>query len=65
MVALDIIMPGTDGFTSCSRIRKISYIPIILLTARDLDAGYITGFTMGCDDYLRVRDFFECVKESL
>lgn len=29
LVVLDIMMPGTDGFTICSRIRKISYIPII------------------------------------
>lgn len=51
LVILDIMMPGTDGFTICSKIRKTSDIPIILLTAKDMDADYITGFTMGCDDY--------------
>lgn len=44
-------MPGTDGFSVCSSIRKRNDVPIILLTARGSDADYITGFTMGCDDY--------------
>lgn len=51
MVILDVMMPGTDGFSTCMNIRRKSDIPIILLTARDSDADYITGFTMGCDDY--------------
>ena len=46
-------MPGIDGFTACGRIRK-SYpdITILLLTARDTDADFMTGFMAGCDDYL-------------
>ncbi len=51
LVILDVMMPGIDGFTVCSKIRKISIVPILLLTARDTDADYITGFTSGCDDY--------------
>lgn len=51
LIILDIMMPGTDGFTICSKIRKRSEIPIILLTAKDMDADFVTGFTMGCDDY--------------
>lgn len=51
LVILDVMMPGTDGFSTCSAIRKKTDIPIILLTARGTDADYITGFTMGCDDY--------------
>lgn len=51
MVILDITMPVTDGFTICSKIRKESDIPVILLTAKDMDADFVTGFTMGCDDY--------------
>lgn len=51
LVILDVMMPGTDGFSICSQIRKKSEVPIILLTARDTDADYITGFTLGCDDY--------------
>ncbi|MDO4788499.1 MAG: response regulator transcription factor [Johnsonella sp.] len=51
LVILDVMMPGTDGFSICSLLRKKSDVPIILLTARGTDADYITGFTMGCDDY--------------
>lgn len=51
LVILDVMMPGTDGFSICSSLRKKSDVPIILLTARDTDADYITGFTLGCDDY--------------
>lgn len=51
LVILDVMMPGTDGFSVCAGIRKRHEVPIILLTARGTDADYITGFTMGCDDY--------------
>ncbi len=70
LVILDVCMPKKDGYTVCSSIRKMSDIPIILLTARDGDADYITGFVSGCDDYftkpfspvkltLRIKNIFE------
>ena len=53
IVVLDVMMPGIDGFTACGRIRKAHPdITIILLTARDTDADFMTGFMAGCDDYL-------------
>ena len=53
IVVLDVMMPGIDGFTACGRIRK-AYpdSTILLLTARDTDADFMTGFMAGCDDYL-------------
>lgn len=51
LVILDIMMPGTDGYSICANLRKQSEVPIILLTARDTDADMVTGFTMGADDY--------------
>lgn len=51
LLVLDIMMPGMDGLSLCAAIRKRSDVPIILLTARDTDADYITGFSVGCDDY--------------
>jgi len=51
LIILDVMMPGVDGFTLTNRIRKISDVSILLLTARDTDADYVTGFTSGCDDY--------------
>ena len=51
LVILDIMMPGSDGFEICTNIRKKSIVPIIMLTARDSDLDYITGITLGSDDY--------------
>lgn len=51
LVILDIMMPGSDGFEICTSIRKKSTVPIIMLTARDSDIDYITGITLGSDDY--------------
>ena len=51
LVILDIMMPGTDGLTICTKIRQISDVPIIILTARDSDADYVAGITLGSDDY--------------
>jgi len=51
LVILDVMMPGRDGFFICSDLRKISDVPIIMLTARDSDADYIAGLSLGSDDY--------------
>lgn len=51
LVILDVMMPGTDGLSICSTIRKFSSVPILILTARDTTADYVTGITLGCDDY--------------
>lgn len=51
LVILDIMMPGDDGFEICTQLRKNSIVPIIMLTARDSDIDYITGLTLGSDDY--------------
>ena len=52
LVILDVMMPGTDGLTICSKIRQTSDVPIIILTARDSDADYFAGITLGSDIYL-------------
>lgn len=52
LVILDIMMPGVDGFAMCSEIRKISNIPIIIVSAKDTEADRIQGLTLGSDDYL-------------
>lgn len=51
LIILDVMMPGTDGFALTNKIREISELPILLLTAKDTDMDYIAGFTAGCDDY--------------
>jgi len=51
LVILDVMMPGSNGFIICSKIRAISTIPIIFLTARDSDEDFISGMTLGSDIY--------------
>ncbi|WP_227862216.1 response regulator transcription factor [Clostridioides sp. ZZV14-6153] len=51
LVILDIMMPGSSGFEVCIKLREKSTVPIIMLTARDTDIDYITGITLGSDDY--------------
>ena len=51
LIILDIMMPGTDGFEICKTIRKISTVPIIILTARDSELDYANAVNLGSDDY--------------
>lgn len=51
LIILDVMMPGSSGFTICQEIRKMSTVPIIILTARDSDLDYATGLNLGSDDY--------------
>lgn len=51
LVILDIVMPGSDGFSICKELREISTVPIIILTARDTELDYATGINLGSDDY--------------
>ncbi|MCH4889973.1 response regulator transcription factor [Acidaminobacter sp. JC074] len=52
MVILDVMMPGTDGVTICSAIRKKNNVPIIIVSAKDSELDRINGISMGADDYL-------------
>lgn len=52
MVILDIMMPGTDGLVLCGKLRAISNIPIVIVSAKDSELDRITGITIGSDDYL-------------
>ena len=52
LVILDIMLPGTDGFTICREIRQNSICPIIFLTARGREEDILYGYNLGCDDYV-------------
>src|SRR5487761_366296 len=52
LVILDIMLPGTDGFTICKEIRKQSQVPCIRLTARDEGIDKVVGLEVDADDYL-------------
>lgn len=52
LVLLDIMLPDMDGLTICQNVRKLSDIPIIMLTAKDEINDKVTGLDIGADDYI-------------
>jgi DNA-binding response OmpR family regulator len=52
LIILDVLMPGSDGFDVCERIRKISDDPIIMLTALNQETEMLKGLAAGADDFL-------------
>lgn len=52
LVILDVMLPDTDGFTLCQTVRKVSGVPIIMLTASADDTDRIVGLELGADDYI-------------
>ena len=52
VVILDVMMPDTDGFTACKKIREFSETPVIMLSARGTEFDKLHGFEVGVDDYV-------------
>jgi DNA-binding response OmpR family regulator len=51
-VILDLMLPKMDGLTVCRRLRKISDVPILMLTAKVEEADKVAGLRIGADDYV-------------
>ncbi len=52
LVLLDVMMPKADGFEVCKDIRRVSNVPVIMITARGEDFEKIMGLDIGADDYV-------------
>jgi DNA-binding response OmpR family regulator len=52
MVVLDLNLPGMDGLDVCRQIRRVSGVPIIMLTARVGETDRLIGLELGADDYI-------------
>lgn len=69
IILLDIMMPVLDGLEVCKQVRKISDVPIIMLTAKDSDDDRILGLEIGADDYIskpfNTREVVARVKAAL
>ena len=52
LAILDIMLPETDGFAICQKIREHFIYPVIMLTAKDTEVDKINGLTLGADDYV-------------
>ncbi len=68
-IILDLMLPGMDGWEVCREIRKLSDVPILILTAREEEMDRLLGFSMGADDYVvkpfSPRELVERVKAIL
>ena len=51
-VILDVMLPDLDGFEACRRIRAVSDVPVLMLTAKGEETDRIVGLELGADDYL-------------
>lgn len=52
LAVLDVMLPGTDGFSLCRQIRKKHTYPVIMLTAKTAFSDRISGLSLGADDYV-------------
>ena len=52
LVILDIMMPGISGIKTCEKIREISNVPVLFLTAKSQESDKLIGLMAGGDDYL-------------
>lgn len=69
LILLDVMLPKTDGFTVCRKIREFSNVPIIMLTAREDEVDKILGLELGADDYMTkpfsIRELLARVKANI
>jgi DNA-binding response OmpR family regulator len=69
LVVLDVMLPRLDGLEVCKRLRAVSHVPIIMLTARDDEVDKVLGLELGADDYITkpfsIREFRSRVKAAL
>ena len=52
LAILDVMLPETDGFTICRKIRESHTYPVIMLTSKVASSDKINGLTLGADDYV-------------
>jgi DNA-binding response OmpR family regulator len=52
LVLLDVMLPGLDGLAACAEIRKVSDVPIVLVTAKGSEADRVAGLELHADDYV-------------
>ena len=52
LLLLDVMMPGTNGFTFCQQVRKLVSCPILFLTAKVQEQDIVYGLALGADDYI-------------
>ncbi|MDR3052757.1 MAG: response regulator transcription factor [Coriobacteriales bacterium] len=52
LIILDVMLPNMDGYEVCRRVRSVSSVPVLFLSARDTELDKVVGLEIGGDDYL-------------
>lgn len=52
LILLDLMLPGLDGFSVCKKLREMTDVPVLMVTARKEDVDKIRGLGLGADDYI-------------
>ncbi|MND91830.1 Sensory transduction protein regX3 [compost metagenome] len=52
LIVLDVNLPDGSGLDFCQKVRVMSRVPVIFLTANDMESDIVLGFELGCDDYI-------------
>ncbi|MDR1592462.1 MAG: response regulator, partial [Prevotellaceae bacterium] len=52
LVILDVMLPEINGFSVLSEIRRVSHVPVLMLTAKNEETDKVRGLRLGADDYL-------------
>ncbi|MBP2664049.1 MAG: two component transcriptional regulator, winged helix family [Firmicutes bacterium] len=69
LVLLDVMLPELDGMEICKRVRELSEIPIIMVTAKDAIEDKVLGLDIGADDYLTkpfaIQELFARIRTAL
>ncbi|MNI33042.1 Sensory transduction protein regX3 [compost metagenome] len=52
LIVLDVNLPDGSGLDFCQEVRQMSGVPVIFLTANDMESDIVFGFELGCDDYI-------------
>lgn len=69
LILLDVMLPEMDGFAVCRKVRELSQVPIVMLTAREEESDKVTGLELGADDYVTkpfsMRELMARVKANM
>jgi two-component system response regulator VicR len=69
LILLDVMLPFMDGFEVCKRVREVSMVPIIMLTAKEEEVDKVLGLELGADDYITkpfgMRELIARIKSNI